>query len=173
MLLFVAPARAEYVPDAEFLAKMEEMLAVAGETVVQPPFNGAPVFSLKTVQAGKGYREGDAAYFVIESTGDSFMLLEEWRLQEDGNFRVTFTQLWPFRAVRWVINFTPEGRVLDKGGIYEELLWDLSGRNPEKAQLPPPLDLIKKSERAQELLMKDGRPLTAEGLSVTAEGLQI
>lgn len=165
MLWLMAPARAEYLPDEAFLAKMEKLLVMAGEMEVNP-ITGIPIVSLKQVQAGEGYREGDTAYFAVGSTGDSFMQLEEWQLQEDGNFKVISTKMWPFRAIRWVINVTPEGRGLDKGGIYQELLWDLTGSNPEKAQLPPPLDLIKKSERAQELLRDHGRPVMFGGVGI-------
>lgn len=152
-------ARAEYLPNAEFLAKMEEMMILAEETVLYDPMSGVQVASLKQVRAGEGYREGDVAYFAVDSNGNSFMQLEEWRLTGDGNFRVVFTKIWPLRATRWSIDLTPDRRFLDPMNIvFTEVLWDTSGQYPEARRLPSE-DAVEKSERAQELLLKHGRPV--------------
>ncbi|OGD29600.1 hypothetical protein A2833_02205 [Candidatus Azambacteria bacterium RIFCSPHIGHO2_01_FULL_44_55] len=157
-LALAVPARAEYLPNAEFLAKMEKMLALAGG-------QNFGEFYFREVKAGKTYRDGDIAYFTAAASddtpdGEMFMQLEEWRIQPDGNFKVTYTKMWPHRAVRWSLTLTPTGTRVDSGGIYEELLWNI------RTMPEPPSDLTEKSERAQELLRDHGRPVMIGGVAI-------
>lgn len=148
MLWLAAPARAEYLPDAEFLSKMEKLLALASEQSMGD-------LHLKGVMAGQTYREGDVAYFAVASDGissESFMQLEKWRIQPDGSFLITFTKMWSSRAIRWTVRTNAEFRN------------HVSSRE-EKLVIALP-EAIAASERAQELLRDHGRPVMIGGVAI-------
>lgn len=149
-LALVGTARAEYLPDAGFLAKMEKMLVMAGEKSFGD-------FHFKEVKAGKPYREGDVAYFSAVAAnsdspnGDFFVQLEEWRTRPDGNFEVTYTKMWPDRAIRWTMRTNEKS--LPTFSWEEEL--DITS-----------VEAIAASERAQELLRDHGRPTMIGGPAI-------
>ncbi len=141
-------AQAEYLPNAEFLAKMEKMLGLAGEKSFGD-------FHFKEVKAGQTYREGDVAYFAVAATatgGEAFMQLEEWRIQPDGNFLVTYTKMWPHRAIRWSMRTNVERRM-------PVFSWE------EPLDITSP-EAIAASERAQKLLRDHGRPVMVGGVAI-------
>lgn len=149
LALVVGTARAEYMPKAEFLAKMQKMVDLATPRVV------GGEFQFKEVKAGKTYRDGDVAYFSVASDGtfgDSFIQLEEWRIQPDSDFQVTYTKMWPNRAVRWTMRTNNKRRIPTFG--WEEKL-DITSA-----------EAIAASERAQQLLRDHGRPVMVGGVAI-------
>ena len=144
-------AEAQYLPNKEILGKVQTLIGAA-------PKRQIGFFIWREIRAGTPGAEGNVAYFMagmdaVElSYGGISWQLEEWRLQPDGSFLVTYTKMWPERAIGWSIALNPDGSfVIPRGGVREETL-DITSE-----------EVIRKSELAQELLLRLGHPVVVGG----------
>ena len=128
-----------YLPGLALLTKMERLLQAATPAKL-------PTGEMRSVQAGRPYQDGGIVASFVTGLGGAFWILEEWKLETDGNFRITYTQMWERKAVRWEKKCTPSGTFLAVGAREEEL--DITSA-----------DTVSKSRRAQELLYEHGRPI--------------
>lgn len=144
-LLVAVSAGAEYRPDAEFVAKMQQLLKSASFLTIRGPF------VWKEIRAGRPFEEGNVAYYGISADAShhfesgSYLQLEEWKRQPNGRFLVTYTVMRATRAYKWSWL---------SGTLITTEMEELNTASQE---------VIMRSRLAQQLLLERGRPVMVDG----------